>query len=123
MFVNPAEAFDVCRAVIQIFRDHGPRENRTQARLAFLVDEWGVERFRDEVEKLVGKTLPPAGTDARKPQEKDHVGIFRQKQRGMNYAGLKVLVGRVTARDLKAMSALAERYGTGEMRVSPAQER
>ncbi len=121
MFVNPAEAFDVCRAVIQIFRDHGPRENRAQARLAFLVDEWGVERFRDEVEKLVGKTLPPAGTDARKPQEKDHVGIFRQKQRGMNYAGLKVLVGRVTARDLKAMSALAERYGTGEMRVSPAQ--
>ncbi len=121
MFVNPAEAFDVCRAVIRIFRDHGPRENRTQARLAFLVDEWGVERFREEVEKLVGKTLSPAGADARKLQEKDHVGIFRQTQRGMNYVGLKVLVGRVTAGDLQSMSALAERYGTGEMRLSPAQ--
>jgi ferredoxin-nitrite reductase len=121
IFVNPAEAFDVCRAIIRIYRDHGPRENRTQARLAFLLDEWGTERFRQEIERLVGRTLSPAGTDARKSAEKDHVGIFRQRQRGMNYVGLKVLVGRIAASDLQAICALAERYGSGEMRLSPSQ--
>jgi ferredoxin-nitrite reductase len=121
IFVNPAEAFDVCRAIIRIYRDHGPRENRTQARLAFLLDDWGPDRFRQEVERRVGRTLSYAGTDARKSAEKDHVGIFRQRQRGMNYVGLKISVGRITATDLQSICALAERYGSGEMRLSPSQ--
>lgn len=121
LFVNPAEALEVCRAIIHIYRDHGPRENRTQARLAFLVEEWGEARLRDEVEKRVGKSLAPAGMDARKPAEHDHIGIFRQKQRGMNYAGLKILVGRVTAEDLHKICGLAEKYGSGEMRLAANQ--
>jgi ferredoxin-nitrite reductase len=39
----------------------------------------------------------------------------------MNYVGLKVLVGRITHGDLTKISALAEKYGTGEIRISPAQ--
>jgi ferredoxin-nitrite reductase len=121
IFVTEGEALAVSRAIIQIFRDHGSRENRTQARLAFLLDEWGEGRFRQEVETRVGKTLSTAGDDARKPSEKSHVGIYRQKQPGMNYVGLKVLVGRITHGDLVKISALAEKYGTGEIRISPAQ--
>jgi ferredoxin-nitrite reductase len=121
VFVNPVEAFDVCRAVIRLYRDHGPRENRTHARLAFLIEEWGIERFRAAVERALGRTLSPAGIDARKGVEKDHVGIFRQRQRGMNYAGLKVLVGRITGPDLQAICSLAERYGSGEIRLTPSQ--
>jgi ferredoxin-nitrite reductase len=121
MFVNPAEALEVCRALLHIYRDHGPRENRTQARLAFLVEAWGEARVRQEVERMVGRTLSTAGVDARGAVERDHIGIFRQKQRGMNYVGLKVLVGRVKAADLRNMAALATRYGNGEVRLSPAQ--
>lgn len=121
IFVTEGEALDVSRAVIQIFRDHGSRENRNQARLAFLLDEWGESRFRQEVAMRVGKALSPAGIDARKPVEKSHVGIYRQKQPGMNYVGLKVLVGRIQFGDLIKIAALAEKYGTGEIRISPAQ--
>ncbi|GMV50276.1 ferredoxin--nitrite reductase [Nitrospirales bacterium NOB] len=121
MFVNPAEAFEVCRALLHIYRDHGPRENRTQARLAFLVEAWGDARLRHEVEIRVGRNLPTAGIDARGAAERDHIGIFRQKQRGLNYIGLKILVGRVKANDLLGIAALAERYGTGEVRLSPGQ--
>lgn len=121
IFVTHEDALEVCRAIIQIFRDHGPRENRTHARLAFLLDEWGENRFRQEVATRVGRSLWPAGADARKPTEKSHVGIYRQKQPGMNYVGLKVLVGRIQHSDLVKIAALAEKYGTGEIRISPAQ--
>lgn len=121
IFVTPDEALDVSRAIIHIFRDHGSRENRTQARLAFLLDEWGEDRFRQAVETRVGKSLSPAGVDVRKPVEKSHIGIYRQKQPGLNYVGLKVLVGRIQHGDLAKLSALAEKYGTGEIRISPAQ--
>ncbi|MEX5212573.1 MAG: ferredoxin--nitrite reductase [Nitrospiraceae bacterium] len=121
VFVNPEEAVEICRAILEVYRDHGPRENRTQARLAFLIDAWGEGRFRAEVKARVGKRLLPAGIDARKPGEQDHVGIFRQRQRGMNYVGLKVLVGRITADDLINVLDLADQYGTGEVRLTPNQ--
>jgi len=121
IFVLPSESLEVCRAIMLLYRDHGPRETRTAARLAFLLDDWGVARFRSEVEAKVGHPLARAGTDARKTGEKDHVGIYRQKQPRMNYVGLKVVVGRITAKDLVAVAALAEKYGTGDVRLSPAQ--
>lgn len=121
VFVAPDEAVEVCAAIIRVYRDCGPRDSRTAARLAFLLDEWGEARFRDEVESRLARRLAPAGTDARKAAHKDHIGIFRQRQAGMNYVGLKVPVGRITADDLKAVAALAERYGGGELRLSPAQ--
>lgn len=121
IFVTPGEVLDVCRAIILLYRDFGPRENRNAARLAFLLDDWGEARFRQETEDRLGKSLKPAGIDARKTPAKDHVAVYRQKQPGLNYVGLKVTVGRITAGDLRNIAGLAERYGTGEIRLSPAQ--
>lgn len=121
IFVTQEEAVEVCRAVTLIYRDYGLRESRNMARLAFLLDQWGEDRFRKIVEGRVGRALTPAGQDARKASAKDHVGVFRQKQSGLNSIGLAVLVGRIAAGDLVAITDLAERYGTGEIRLTPAQ--
>jgi ferredoxin-nitrite reductase len=121
VFVHPGEALDVCRAIMTLYRDHGPRDSRTQARLAFLIEEWGEAKFRAAVEAQVGKRLASAGSDARKPGEHDHIGIFRQRQQGMNYAGLKILVGRIKADDLSLIAGLAETYGSGDVRLGANQ--
>src|SRR5262249_50518579 len=112
-FVEPEEAAEVCAAIALIFRDHGPREARSRARLAFLVDEWGGERFRKELETRLGRPLQPAGRDARGAKTSDHVGIFRQKDAGLSYVGLKTPVGRVTGDQLLELARLSERYGRG----------
>ena len=49
VFVSPLEVVAVAGAILRVFRDHGCRNSRTTARLAFLLDEWGEERFRLEV--------------------------------------------------------------------------
>jgi ferredoxin-nitrite reductase len=121
IFVRPDEVVEICAGIVLLYRDHGSRELRTQNRLAFLIEEWGEEKFRAVLETHLGRTLTPAGTDARKSVKSDHAGIFRQKQAGLNYVGLKVAVGRITADSLLGVAALAERYGTGEIRISPAQ--
>ena len=120
-FVTPEEAADVCAAIALIFRDHGPREARSKTRLAFLVDEWGALRFRHELEARLGRALPPAGHDARGATTTDHIGIFRQREAGLNYVGLKTPVGRVTGDQLLELARLAERYGRGELRFTPTQ--
>jgi ferredoxin-nitrite reductase len=121
VFVPPEEAVDLCRAIILTFRDHGPREARNKARLAFFLEQWGIAKFRAEVEQVLGHALSPAGTDARSQRSTDHVGIFRQKAHGLNYIGLAVPVGRLSSEHLFDVCQLAEQYGSGEVRLTPGQ--
>ena len=121
LFVTPDEAAAVCSHIVFIFRDHGARELRTKARLAFLIESWGVAKFRSELERRVDRPLASAGKDQRAPKHTDHVGVFRQKQTGLNYVGLAVPVGRVTSEQMLQVAELAEIYGSGQLRLTVGQ--
>ncbi|MBI2181866.1 MAG: Rieske 2Fe-2S domain-containing protein [Deltaproteobacteria bacterium] len=121
LFVTPEEAAAICSHIVMIFRDHGARESRTKARLAFLIESWGVEKFRGELERQVDRPLSLAGRDARAPKHTDHVGVFRQKQGGLNYVGLAVPVGRITGEQMIKLAEIAENYGNGQIRITVGQ--
>jgi ferredoxin-nitrite reductase len=121
VFVTPEQAAELCKHITFIFRDHGPREARNRARLAFLIDDRGQAWFRRELERRWGTPLPTAGTDQRKKKHTDHVGIYRQKQPGLNYIGLLVPVGRITTDQMRGVAELSERYGNGEIRLTAGQ--
>ena len=89
--------------------------------MAFLLYEWGVDRFRAELEKRIKRHLQYAEKEMRNAQISEHIGIYRQKQPSMNYVGLKIPVGRIQGKKLEQVAVLAERYGNGEIRISPAQ--
>jgi len=120
-FVRPDDAAEVCATIALIFRDHGPREARSRARLTFLLEARGAAWMREELVARLKRPLPPAGRDARVATTTDHVGIFRQRQPGLNYVGLKTPVGRLTGEQLLELAQLAERYGRGELRFTPLQ--
>jgi len=121
VFCRPDDAASLCSHITLLFRDHGPRRARNRARLAFLIEEWGIERFREELERRAGHRLLPQGRDARTNRHNDHVGISRQKQPGLCTVGLNVPVGRITAGQLHGLAHVAERYGNGEVRVTTSQ--
>jgi len=121
LFVRPEEAATICSHIVFIFRDHGLRESRTKARLAFLIDAWGAEKVRCELERRADRPLPPAGRDERVKRYTDHIGILRQKQAGLNSVGLAVPVGRIAAKQLLEVARLAETYGSGEIRITTGQ--
>jgi len=121
IFVQPDAAAALCSHIALIFRDHGPRAARNRSRLAFLLDEWGVEKFRAEVQRRIGERLLTAGKDARATRIADHIGIVEQWQQGLSYAGLAVPVGRITADQLFEVARLAETYGSGDIRLTTSQ--
>ena len=121
VFARPDEAEEICTALTLIFRDHGPRESRSRARLAFLVQEWGTEKIRAELEARLGRTLERAGRDARHAYHADHVGVEPQNERGLYSVGLAVPVGRLKADHAIALAELAGTYGGGEVRLTPGQ--
>lgn len=120
-FVPPEGVVALCRTILAIFRDEGLRENRQQARLKWLVEAWGVDRFRAEVERRLGQPLPHAGRDELFAYGGDHLGVRPQKQEGLRYVRCVVPVGRITGDDLIAFARLSERYGSGELRLTQDQ--
>jgi ferredoxin-nitrite reductase len=121
VFVRPEDAVKLCSQVTFIFRDHGSRATRTKARLAFLIDAWGVAKFRAELERRMGRPLPLAGKDLRGTRTADHLGIVTQKQPGLNYVGLAIPVGRITDVQLFDLARLADAYGSGDLRLTTSQ--
>jgi ferredoxin-nitrite reductase len=122
VWVLPADVVSLSKVIVEIFRDHGLRANRQKARLMWLLDEWGIEKFRLEVEKRFGKSLlPAAAKDEINWEKRNHLGIYKQKQAGLNYAGLNIPVGRLSANDMLEIARLAEVYGSGEIRFTVEQ--
>jgi ferredoxin-nitrite reductase len=119
VWASPSDVVDLCRAILTVYRDRGPRANRQKSRLMWLIDELGIEQFRAAVEKEVGRTLPNAAAkDEIIWDKRDHIGIYPQKQSGLNYVGLHVPVGRLQAADLYDLARIAEVYGSGELRLT-----
>jgi NAD(P)H-dependent nitrite reductase large subunit len=121
VFVEPERAAALCSEIAFIFRDYGSRAARNKARLAFLVEEWGADRFRRELQARVAWTLHTEGRDARSKRVTDHLGIVAQKQAGLNYVGLAAATGRVAAAHLREVARVASAYGDGELRLTTAQ--
>lgn len=121
VFVGPSEAANMCRELVLIFRDYGPRETRSRVRFSFLIEERGVPWLRAMAEERMGHPLPHAGRDARSAQVVDHIGVTPQCQPGLHAVGLLVPVGRVTASQLHEAARLADEYGRGEVRLTTGQ--
>jgi len=56
VLVRPAEATQVADAVVRVFIDHGDRTNRAKARLKYVLDRLGIDKFLGLVEEKLGTT-------------------------------------------------------------------
>lgn len=122
VWVDPRDVVPLCEAVLLVYRDHGLRANRQKARLMWLIDEWGLEKFRAAVERQIGHPLLRAAEkDEVVWHKRDLLGVHAQKQPGLNFVGLHVPVGRLNALEMMELARLAEVYGSGELRLTVEQ--
>ncbi len=122
VWVDPRDVVPLCEAVLLVYRDHGLRANRQKARLRWLIDEWGLEKFRAAVERRIGHPLARAAEkDEVVWYKRDLLGVHAQKQPGLNFVGLHVPVGRLHALEMMELARLAEVYGSGELRLTVEQ--
>jgi ferredoxin-nitrite reductase len=118
---DPDRVVELFRAIAQLFGELGNRENRWLARMRYLVQELGPERFREELAARTSLPLHPAGEALTRRYRGDHVGVHAQKQPGRRYVGLNVTVGRMAGRNLVEAARLAAAYGDGELRLATDQ--
>ena len=118
------DAVDVVVAMTKVYLRNGNRSNRGKSRLIYLLKEWGLDKFIAETEELLGFELPRFSAEelvvAQELPEVPHpqIGVFPQKQPGMNYVGVYVPVGILTSEEMRRIADIAESFGSGELRLT-----
>ena len=116
--VKPADATKVADAIVRVFTAHGDRTDRNKARLKYVLDAMGFEKFLGLVEEKLGAKLirVPAEAVAARPKvdRAAHIGVHAQKQEGLNWIGVVLPVGKLTGDQMR---------GLGQGRAGPGRRR
>jgi ferredoxin-nitrite reductase len=119
VIVRPSEATAVADAVVRVYIEHGNRTDRTKARLKYVLDAWGMEKFIAHVEEKLGRKLSKVPLKALAPRpaydRSAHVGVHKQKQAGLNWM---LPVARLTADQMRGLSLIARDLGDGDIRLT-----
>src|SRR6201999_960149 len=98
-------------AIVRVFIDLGDRTNRVKARLKYVIDSMGMEKFLVLVEEKLAHTftrVPPEALAPRPAFDRiAHIGVHRQKQEGLNWIGGSLPLGKVTCEQMRGLAESA----------------
>ncbi|HSU68828.1 MAG TPA: NirA family protein [Tepidisphaeraceae bacterium] len=122
ILLTPSECLPAAAAIIRVFIDHGDRTDRKKARLKYLLDKWGFEKFIAETDRLLPapmRRFPLEECEPRPAVEKHgHIGVFAQKQPGLSYLGVALPVARLTCNQMRGLADISEKYGSRTLRLT-----
>ena len=124
VLVKPSELNRVVAAVVRVYIANGNRTDRKKARLKHLFEKWTLDQYLAETEKVLGFSLqraplnPAAITYPSQTLPHSHVGVYSQKQAGLNYVGVAVPVGHMNPKQMLRVAEIADLYGSGEIRLT-----
>ena len=119
-FVEPDDVVPMVEALADLYVAHGSYLDTAVNRLRYLVEAFGVDRFREELESFAPFAFEPADEHLTTDYRGDHVGVHDQED-GRFYVGLNVPVGRLGGDEFVELARLAARFGDDELRLTPNQ--
>lgn len=122
LLLTPSECVPFAGAVVRVFTKNGSRSDRKKARLKYVLDDWGHEKFTQEVIKEWGQEplrLPLDACETRPSIDKTaHIGWHSQKQEGLSYIGVVLPVGRMSSEQMRGLARLSDDHGSGDLRLT-----
>src|SRR5579864_4467115 len=109
VFVEPEHAITVLRAIIDVWQGTTEyRLSRVKARLKFMIDDYGVDAFRELVENRLGHVLERLPELPLPDTESDHMGVHEEKTAGRLYVGVPVYLGLMSGRQMRELADVAD---------------
>lgn len=122
VFLKPNEATEVADRIVRVFIENGDRTNRNKARLKYVLDSWGFDKFLAVVEDKLGRKLTRVPAEAIAPRPAydrfAHIGVHPQKQAGLNWIGVALKLGHLSPEQIRGLSKLAADFGDGDIRLT-----
>ena len=122
LWLRAEQLADFTLMVLHHYERAGNRQQRNKSRLMYLIDELGIDAYRAElVAAFAEPVLSHAGSHLVNRAPRSGLGVQAQKQAGLHWVGLHVPMGRLDAASMLELAALARTYGSGELRLTEAQ--
>lgn len=122
IIVKPDDATRASDAIVRVFIDLGDRTNRLKARLKYVIDGMGMEKFLALVEDKLGAPFTRIPADALLPRPQfdrtAHIGVHKQKQDGLNWIGVVLPLGKMTSDQMRGLAKIAADLGDGDIRLT-----
>jgi len=122
IIVKPEDATMVADAIVRVFIETGDRTNRLKARLKYVLDNMGVDKFMAAVEDKFGRKLVRAPAEAIAPRpafdRMAHIGVHGQKQEGLNWIGVVLPLGKLIGDQMRGLAKIAQDLGDGDIRLT-----
>jgi ferredoxin-nitrite reductase len=122
VLLTPDEVIPAAVAILKVFIAHGDRTDRHKARLKYLIDRWGIPKLVDEAAAHLPFAWRYAGPEICEPRgpidRYGHIGVHDQAQKGLCYIGVALPVGRITVAQLRGLADIAQRHGSGTLRLT-----
>ncbi len=133
-----------CEAIVRVQHRHGERKNRNKARMKYLAQKLGLDKFRAAVEAEAAHVEAERG-EALRAQVRETVAAWvepkaaaapaaapaapgfehwqdtntrPQRQRGFRAVVVQLPLGDITSDPLRAVARLARQYGNGTLRTT-----
>lgn len=127
LLLRPQDAVPLVAAIAQVYLEqlHRMPPSDKKPRLRQVLQHFGMNWYLEQVIKrltLPIRRLQPRSAPAdRSLTSYKHIGVQAQRQPGYSYIGVVLPLGWLAAQQLKALADLADRYGSGTIRLTPWQ--
>jgi ferredoxin-nitrite reductase len=146
VLLKPEECLGVVAAIAKVYLQHleleteipnpaalKPNRKSHKPRLFEIVNNLGIERFLQEVERhlpyplqrfpclLSNVKMSPWECKEIVFSKYQHIGIHPQRQQGLSYIGVVIPVGKLLTCQIRSLADIAETYGSGVIRLTPWQ--
>jgi len=122
VIVKLEDATKIADAVVRVFIEHGNRTDRNKARLKYVLDAMGFEKFLSLMEEKLGAPMLRVPAEAVAPRKAfdrlAHIGVHKQKQEGFNWIGVVLPVGKLTCEQMRGLAKIAADLGDGDIRLT-----
>lgn len=114
-------------ALLLHFERSGNRQQRNKSRLMYLIDQLGMDAYRQAVLStwqefdVDAASYPHDGRHLVDRAPRSALGVWPQRQQGLHWFGLHVPMGRLDGASMAELARLAKGYGNGELRLTEAQ--
>ena len=145
-FLAPEEILPIAQAMARVFGKHGEKKTRSRARLKFLIEKWGMDKFKEEVlaeraklphdprwtdylEEIEANTEGPLNPPGELPSVDAGSALERwmrsnlrgQRQEGYTVATIALPLGDITAAQLRGLADIVRRFTKDTIRTTVEQ--
>jgi ferredoxin-nitrite reductase len=122
ILLSPEKCIPVLAALAAVYLTHSDTSSKRKPRLREVVNNVGCENYLQQVAQRLSFPLCHSHvTPVLKENNYRHIGIHPQRQTDFFYMGVVLPLGRLETQQLRGLADLAEKYGSGILRLTPWQ--